>query len=42
VYLAEKKEPKKQSFLQSGVAATAEGSKVVTIKNFSSQVFSFK
>ncbi|EFX83216.1 hypothetical protein DAPPUDRAFT_302099 [Daphnia pulex] len=28
VYLAEKKEPKKQSFLQSEVAATVEGSKV--------------
>lgn len=40
MYLAEKKEPKKQSFLQSGVAATAEGSTVVTIKSFSQVKFS--
>jgi hypothetical protein len=39
--LAEKKEPKKQSFLQFGMAATAEGSKVVpTIKSFSQVKFS--
>jgi hypothetical protein len=29
LYLAEKKEPKKQSFLQFGVTASTEGSKVV-------------
>uniref|UniRef100_A0A0P5PDY1 acylaminoacyl-peptidase n=1 Tax=Daphnia magna TaxID=35525 RepID=A0A0P5PDY1_9CRUS len=34
VYLAEKKEPKKQSFLQFGVASSAEGSKVGTEYDF--------